>query len=474
MLNHGINTVKSETNILDTAETLVGIPFFVGAWPCHTKGGFVGKPQLVRNLSEAKALGGYSEDWRDASGNPKWTLCEAAYSQFAIFGQSPAIFYNVFDPATHKSAVSPASKSVTDHAIVISDEAIIDSGLTVKSGDDALVKDTDYTVAYDGNDVVIVLKSGSTYYTATALTVGYNKVDLSGITASAIETAIGKIETCKALLGIVPDLIACPGWSQTPVVAAVMAAKAASINGMYKGKAVVDLDTSVSGADTYDDIATYKSANGYTDENMIVCWPLAKNGGKVFNFSTVVCGLIAQTDRNNSGVPSRSISNLEIPVDGCVVKAGTEIALTVEQADVVSYTDGVVTAFNFNGWRAWGNYTGAGRTANTAKAFICTNRMHDFICNSFIDRFWVYLDRPLTRVLIDAIVNEFNAYLTALTASGDLYGGEISYVEANNSDADLLAGKFRLDTVLASPVPAQQIDMVAEFDVGMIVDALNV
>lgn len=50
-----------------------------------------------------------------------------------------------------------------------------------------------------------------------------------------------------------------------------MAAKAASINGIYKEKAVVDLDTSDSGADEYSKVATYKTANGYTSEDMIVC-----------------------------------------------------------------------------------------------------------------------------------------------------------------------------------------------------------
>ena len=82
--------------------------------------------------------------------------------------------------------------------------------------------------------------------------VSYNAAKLDAITAADIEAAIEKIEECKALFGIVPDLICCPGWSQTPSVAAVMAAKAPSINGLFKGKAVVDIDTdATNGADSY-------------------------------------------------------------------------------------------------------------------------------------------------------------------------------------------------------------------------------
>ena len=78
------------------------------------------------------------------------------------------------------------------------------------------------------------------------------------------------------LFGFVPDLICAPGWSSNPAVAAVMAAKAPSINGLFKGKAVVDLDTAASAASSYDKVLSWKNTNGYTDENMIVCCRLSR------------------------------------------------------------------------------------------------------------------------------------------------------------------------------------------------------
>ena len=114
-LNHGINTAKSETNFATVTTGETGIPFYVGCWPCHRGGGYTGKPQIAFSFDEAKQLGGYSEEWRDTSGSPKWGLCQAMYAHFKVFGCAPAIFFNVFDPATHKSAVSSAPVAVEQH-----------------------------------------------------------------------------------------------------------------------------------------------------------------------------------------------------------------------------------------------------------------------------------------------------------------------------------------------------------------------
>lgn len=468
-LNHGINTYKADTNFATIRKTAVGIPFFVGAWPCHTAGGFKSAPQLAYSFREAQDMGGYSDEWRTADGAPKWSLCQAMYSHFKIFGAAPAVFCNVFNPAVHKRAVASADKEVADHVVTLPADAIDDAGLVVKAGTTTLVKDTDYETSYDEGSFIIELLPESDSFSAETLNVAYNEANPSAIEAADVEEAIEHVENCKALFGVVPDLICCPGWSQTPAVAAVMAAKAANINGLFKGKAVVDIEADAS--TEYISILTAKQ-NGYTDPNMIVCWPLLKVGERLFDFSVLLCGHIAQTDGKND-CPYESPSNKLIPITACVKKDGSEVNLSVQQADCVSYNAGVVTAMNFDGWRVWGNYTGCwpGDT-DVSRCFICTSRMMDFICNTFVYSYWEYIDRPLSRVTIDAIVNSFNSYLNGLTHENKLYGGEIQYVGENNPDSELIAGRFRLDVTMASPVPAQRIDMYAEFSVEMLHDAL--
>ena len=70
-LSHGINTYKDDTNFAMVKEAAVGIPFFIGAWPCHQGSGFVNKPQVAYSFSEAKEIGGYSTEWRNSDGSPK-------------------------------------------------------------------------------------------------------------------------------------------------------------------------------------------------------------------------------------------------------------------------------------------------------------------------------------------------------------------------------------------------------------------
>ena len=476
-LNHGINTYQNDTEFSAVVEAAVSIPFYIGAWPCHAGKGYTGKPQLATNFAEAKELGGFSKAWKDSSGDPKWSLCQAMYSQFKLFGVGPAIFMNLFNPASHKTAVPEASVTVKDHVATLPFEVINDSSLVVKdtaNTPNTLVKGTDYDVIYGDDACYIELISTSTHYSAAALKIAYNAANPSAITASDVAAAVEKIEECKSLLGIVPDLICAPGWSATPSVALVMEAKAESINGIHRAKAVVDLDTSSSGADSYSKVLTTKNANGYTGENMLVCWPLAKVSTDVYDVSVIACGVMGRTDQNNGDCPYESPSNKSLPITGACVKSGAEISLTLPQADVVSYSDGVVTIMNNGGWVLWGNYTACWPgNADVAKHFICTSRMQDWICNTFVNTFWSYLDRPLTRVMIDAIVNSFNSWLSGLTHEGKLYGGEIEFVEGNNPTSNLIAGKFRLDTKEASPVPAQEIDMYVEYDVDYLTEALS-
>jgi phage tail sheath protein FI len=97
--------------------------------------------------------------------------------------------------------------------------------------------------------------------------------------------------------------------------------------------------------------------------------------------------------------------------------------------------------------------------------------MMDWLCNTFVNRFWAKLSKPLTRVMIDSIVNEYNSWMNGLTSEGKLYGGEIEYVEAANPISDLIAGKFKLHTKMASPSPAERIDMSVEYDIDYLTAA---
>lgn len=472
MLQHGINTYKDDTGVVAVTTAAVGIPFFIGAWPCYLGGGFVGKPQYATSFSEAEELGGYSTEWRTENGAPKWNLCQAMYAHFTLSGMSPAIFYNIFDPKTHKKTVPPAQFAVAEHIVELPYEAMLTDGLKVSVGGTGLKLGEDYEAYYSNRKLCVELIADKSNYDASALEIGYEAAAPELITAEDVETTVEKVEMCRSVVGIVPDLLCAPGWSSNPTVAAVMAAKAPSINGLFRAKAVVDLDTK--GVDTYSKVLEYKNNNGYNSEDMIVCWPMVKNGDYIFDLSTIVCGLMASIDSGNGDCPYESPSNKSVPITAAVDVLGNEINLSLPQADIVSVTDGVVTVINNGGWTLWGNYLGCyPKTTDVAKMFICTNRTQDWICNTFVNTYWQYIDKPFTAVLRDAIINAFNSWLNGLTAEGKLYGGEIAYNEELNPVTSIMAGMFRLDCEAASPVPAQRIDMHVKYSVDMLSSALS-
>lgn len=205
-----------------------------------------------------------------------------------------------------------------------------------------------------------------------------------------------------------------------------------------------------------------------------MCWPMVKSGDYLFDLSVIVCGMIAKVDSGNADCPYESPSNKDLTITGTVNAEGEEINITPPQADMLSITDGVVTVLNNNGWVLWGNYLACfPKISDVAKVFICTNRTQDWLCNTFVNTYRQYIDKPLNPPLRDAIINSFNIWLSGLTAEGKLYGGEIEYRSELNPVTSLMEGKFRLDTKAASPVPAQRIDMHIEYSVDMLEAAMN-
>ncbi len=472
MLQHGINTYKDDTGSVAVQVAACGIPFFIGVAPVYAAKGFNAKPVLCNDFAEAKAAFGYSTEWRDESGAPKWSICQAMYAHFMLAGMSPAIFYNVFDPSVHKTEVSAADYPVEEHSVVLPMGAIKNDALTLKSGDTALSEGTDFEAFYTDSGLTIELLEDGAAYDAEMLTIAYDSADPSKITAQDVEFAVEAVEMCYSLIGIVPDLLVAPGWSSNPTVAAVMAAKAPSINGLFRAKAVVDIDTAK--VTEYGDLLKYKNDNGLTSEDMMVCWPMVRSGDYIFDLSVVAAGLIAKVDSGNGNCPYESPSNKSLSITGALTASGDEVTITIAQADIISVTDGVVTVLNNGGWTLWGNYLACfPKVSDVAKMFACTNRVQDWICNTFVKTFWQYLDRPLTPALRDAIINSFNSWLNGLTAEGKLYGGEITYNGEFNPVSVLMGGTIRLDTVAASPVPMQRVDMHATYSVEMLQSALS-
>lgn len=486
MANLGVHIFEKATSVSTPNTADVGIPFVVGTAPVQsaTKPTKSNVPVLATSWDEAVEKLGFSYDWKN------YTLCEFMYSHFQLFGAQPVIFCNILDPDGMKKDVDAAEHEVADHKISLPIETIPESIVvkvtdTAGGADDAttgrtLAEDEDYSVFYERDDsdtyvcIVELLEDGSAY-NAEKLTIECKAVTPETATVADVADGVSQVDACLTAVGVVPDLICAPGWSHITTIAAVMATKAAAINGLFKGKAVIDADSSENGVTEYSQLSGYKNKNNFVDADQILCWPMVQLGDYRFHLSTQLCGLMAKVDTGNRGVPYESPSNKNLKMDACVLADGTEINLTWNQVNLIAGSWGVVTAVNFlnSGWVAKGNYTACypGNT-DVKDQFIPVSRMFDFIGNTLIRTFWCKLDKPMTTALRDSILLTCNIWLSGLTGSGYLYGARAEMLAEENPLTSLLDGIITLHVYNAPPVPAQEIDFILEYDVSYMETAL--
>lgn len=474
MAKHGVFISEQSTSVGIPLTAESGIPFVIGAAPVQSadKAAKIGEPVLCTSFEEAQKKLGYSENWDD------YNLCEFMYSHFYLYNSQPVIFVNLLDPTTMNESVAAADLDVSNHKVELPFEAINDATLVIKDqggSGTALTKGTDYEVFYDGGKCFVEVLEGGTAFASEKLNIAYKKVTPALVDTGKVATGMESIEKCMGSLGVVPDLICSPGYSTDTSVAAIMAIKAAGINGMFKAKALIDVSTkSDGGAKEYDEVIALKASNNFTDENQIVCWPKLKLGDKTFHMSTQLAGLISSIDTENDGTPYESPSNKAFMANAMVVASGDEVNLSHAQANILN-AGGVLTALNFmGGFNCWGNYTACYPANSDVKDFmIPVNRMFDWVGNTLINTFWAKLDKPMNRRLIDTIIDTVNIWLNGLVGSGYLLGARAEFKEDENQLTDLMAGIIKVHIYITPPSPAQELGFVLEYDAEYVTLALQ-
>ena len=481
---HGVYKSEVPTSLISPVQGEAGLPVVIGASPVYM-GDIknVNQPVLCYSYSEAvKAMGFVHRDW------DKWTLCEFIYSQFALFGQSPVVLINVFDPATHKAVITDEITSIPAiKEIKLGKDVMISAGFTFKSNpadeeEEATELDLPYTAEYDDNGEVILTFTGENIPASIKLT--YTKAKPDMITASdiigGVNATTGAVKGLELVsrvfpkFNLIPGIIAAPKWSSDSTVAAVMAAKSENINGLFTCISVVDIPCSASGAQVYSAVPEWKSSHNYMNSRQIACWPKVKLGDDVFHLSTQLVGLMNKTDSNHDDVPYKSPSNELLQMDSCVNDSGDEVSLGLEEANYLN-SNGVFTALNFiGGYKGWGDWTAIYPSNTDPKdSQIVARRMFDFVGNTFITTFWQKVDEPLTPRLIRTIVNSFNVYLNGLTAREQILGGRIEMLEDDNPTTDLMAGIVKFH-IYMTPAPATtEIEGIFEYDTSYFSTLIN-
>lgn len=481
-VNQGVHVYENATAINTPVTADVGIAYAVGTAPIHTLGGTARTmtPVLATSADEAEELLGYSKDWKS------YSLCEVQYTLLTLYNIQPVIFCVVpFDTKSYSETATVEEHRATLPFEVVNDKTLVISASVTSTDDEGteetstvtLVKDTDYTVLYDDGQCIIELLPDSAAYDVTELSVSGKVIDPDSVTEDDIAEGISQIDACMSVVGKIPDLILAPGWSDHSVIAALMATKAdGNITGLFRGKALIDVDCSDEGVTRYTDLIGWKNQNNMVDENQILCWPMVTLGDYKFHMSVQLAGLLASIDADNASVPYESPMNKNFKMDGMCLADGTEIQLTFDQANIIGVSYGIITALNFmnSGWVCWNNWTACYPSNTDVKDyFICVSRMFDYIANSLILTYWSKLGKPMTPRYAYSILDSCNIWLNGLVSAGYLLGARAEMPTDLNPVTDLMQGIIKFHVYITPPSPMVEIDFYLEYDADYVTAAFG-
>ncbi|MET3831025.1 phage tail sheath protein FI [Paenibacillus sp. DS2363] len=469
-MTHGVKTTEEFNQAVPSGAQANTLPVYIGTAPVHLAVdpyAATDRVILAFNMQDYKRKFGYVDDWA------KFTLCEAAFAHFDDEQQGPIAFVNVLDPTIDVTVTAPASATLVDGVYTIAAEGVLKDKVLVTSSDSATtyVLNTDYTLTFNalGRLILAVIPGGS--ITGTDIRVGYTSLNPSAVTASRIiggtdvttgvRTGLELIEEVFQVTKLVPNLILAPGYSDDPVIAAIMEAKARDVNGLFEAYAVTDLDAS----QKYMDVAKWKKDNGYDSMLNINTYPLFTNKGRTYHSSTIAAVRMLATDGANNGFPVQTPSNQLINVDGMVYKDGTPVFMPYDQANMLN-DNGIVTAVNWqDGYRLWGNKTGAYPEFKDAqRAFIPVRRMFSYVKNNLVLRYWSKVDNPLNKRLVESVLDDANIWINGLVGANLLVGGRVEFKGSDNPAEQLSSGRMVYRVILTPPGPAEEIEFIVSYD----------
>jgi len=473
---HGVKNRESDKPVLTVVESTAGLPILIGVAPINTATEpAINEAKVAYSKKEAIKYFGYSTNFKD------YTISEMIDAAFELYGVAPVAFINVLDPEKHKATGTETVDIVLSKAILKTEGILIDTLKLNPTGDETLlVKGTDYLSTFDDEGHVVITLLNS--IPQAPLVAKFDKIDPTKVTEADIiggaDVNTGKTTGIEAVnqvfpkYRLVPGQLLAPGYSENPVVEAVLKTKANNINTYFEGIALADIDTTA--ANVYNKVLDWKTDNNYTSPEEYICWPQVSYNGKQYRLSTHLACRIALTDNQNGDIPYVSPSNKELKMNKAVLADGTEVYLGPDQAKYLN-SIGVVTALNFiNGWVAWGNRTAAfPESTYVRETFMAIRRMRKWIGNTLILTHWKRVDDPTDRVQIDGVVDVTNMWLNGLESERALLGAKVAFLNEENSEEDLANGITRYHIYFASPTPNEQIDFILEYDssfVGSLLD----
>ena len=448
--------------------------------------GVINEPIKLSNMIGAQRKLGYAADWGT------FTLCEVMNAHFnnTLGNIGPIYVINVLDPSAgkHRKATETTKQlSFTGGRAEFASSTIILDTLTIamsEGGDYA--EGTDYAVDYNFTKGTVIITSliEDSPLTGT-LTASFYEVDdsaiedddiIGGVTAGGEYSGLSSIALLYPEQFAVCNLIAAPGWSQSPAVYNAMLTASQKINGHWDAFVVADLplvDGSAQAVDTITKAIAWKKNNAFTGERSKVYWPQGiDNLGNIYHLSTLAVVELMRADFSHNSVPMETCGNKAIPIIKQYFGANATNRGFSQQEGKELTQNGISTAVAWGGeWVLWGDHTAAytyGAGVDPRAIFDVSMRMLMHITNDFQREWSPRIDEPMTRALKDEIINREQEKLDGYVSMGALLGEpQIVFLESENSTTDIMNGDFRWDIAVTPTPPLKSASVyVAYTDAG--------
>lgn len=466
---HGIKVLEKKTSIVAPVQVDSAVQVVVGLAPVNMIAADIDPlvPQVAYNYDEAVKKMGMSKN------HTVYTITESIKLSFLNYNVSPLVMINVLDPKKHKAKKSKITLQMTDGVATFPEEGVILSSVQLLEQEQSLSEGTDYTLSFDADGIAAVkrIEGGKLAEVNSTITASYDVLDPSAVQESDIIAGVMKIKEVYPQYGIVPGTLIVPGYSAKPAVYNAMTAQTDTLNGVFRYHCIADIDTKT--VRSYDKVAEEKNKNNFVHPNSTVCWPMVKVGTEKYHFSAAAAVLIADTDYHNDGIPYVSLSNKPFKISGLCLEDGTEVIMDLEYGNYLN-SQGILTAINMQGWKAWGNRTACypGNT-DVKDCFIPCRRMYNWWANQFILTYFNKVDDPANKRLIESIVDSENIKGNSYKTRFYVAEAKMIFDIEENPVSDLVNGIIRLKMLFSPYPPAEQIISTVEYDTNALQNALK-
>lgn len=474
---HGLSTSRKKTAALKPDMCASLVQCVIGTAPINTLENpynATNVPILIEEKDEATYMVGYTSEME------RYTIMHSVHACFDKHAVAPITVINVLDPTNprHIEAVAGENVIIVKNMATVKDTGILLDKVVVSDDSITYEQDTDYVVSFDSNGyLVIAITEDGALNGKQSIRVTYTKINPEGVTdediiggvdKNRVKTGVELLDNVYPETGYFPGIVVAPVYSKSPVVAVALEAKVQKMFGMFNGIAFLDLDATEDGAKNFYQVKEMKEKLVPSSRWVASFWPMVKSDGYVLSFSAFAAALLQSATAANKNIPSESIDNLDLLIDGICTADGTQVIMTQDDVNDYLNANGIIGALKIPTWKAWGNNTAAyPNSKDPIDRWVKGVTMLNYLENKFKSDYLPQIGRNCSYKLVQSIVGEYNMTLNSLTPDY-IAGAEIIFDREDNPISEIQNGHLKFRTRYADYAPTEYIENEFAYDVNIL------